>query len=270
MTHFAPVSPLSGLRRLAKTPEALGTYQLLIAPIILHDKKGYRRFFLEEQEGRQHVIVDNGVIEQGESVDIEDIYEAAHTVGAQLIVLPDTIDDGYATARQAERYLPALRRLDSSMDTMGVVQGTTFEECLECAEKLVSLGVDWLGVPRGLTKNLKSRVPLVITLSDEHGLPMHVLGFSDNIADDLMAAACHRLVRGMDAATPGWAPQRLPVRPPEDSRYLGRRPKDFWLSQLAVHAEENILTVRRWLNAAQTARTDEDELAGLMGSPRPL
>lgn len=269
MTHFAPVAPLHGLERLAKTPDTLGNYQLLIAPIILSLPLEYSSFFRVVHTD-QFVIVDNGVIEQGRSLEVRDLYEAATLVDAQLVVMPDTIDDAEATVEQVATALHEFRRLDTATDAMGVVQGKNFEECMECARKLVDLGVDWLGVPRGLTPNLGSRVPLVLSLAADFGLPMHVLGFSDNIADDLMAAAAHRSVRGIDAATPVWAPEKLPVRPPTDSRPLGRRPANFWLRPLSEYAEYNVLTVRRWLNAAQGALTERDELAGLMGNPRPL
>lgn len=262
MTHFAPVAPLSGLRRLAKTPEVLGNYQLLIAFIVLKDPKGYKRFFQDHDD--QFVIVDNGVIELGHSLKVADLYHAAWLVDAQLIVMPDTIDDAAATIKQTARALVELRTLDHAIDTMGVVQGKTFEECMECARSLVDLGVDWLSPPRGLTKNLGTRVKLVKALASEFGLPMHILGFSDNIEDDLMAAVAHRSVRGIDAATPCWVPERLPICPPTDSRYLGRRPKNFWDASLSIYAEESIQAVHRWLNsAASLIQEREDEWEGL-------
>lgn len=267
MTHFAPVSPLHGLRRLARFPDVLGTYQLLIAPIVLSDRHGYYRFFQEEHTD-QFVIVDNGVIEHNQ-VTPEQLYEAARIVDAQLIVLPDMIDDAKTTIKWSRRALQQFRALDRATDTMGVVQGTTFEECMECARSLVDLGVDWLSPPRGLTKNLGSRVPLVLSLAAEFGLPMHVLGFSDNVEDDLMAAMSHRSVRGIDAATPGWMTEPFPVPPPKDSRWLGRRPADFWTTQLSPYAEDNIRTVRQLLSAAPAVLTERDELAGLMGEPTP-
>jgi hypothetical protein len=263
MTHFAPVSPLAGLRRLAKTPEALGTYQLLIAPVILKDTTGYRKFFQEHDD--QFVIVDNGVIELGYALTADELFKAAYLVDAQLVVMPDTIDDAEATLEQTQKALSEFRALDRATDTMGVVQGTTFEECMECARSLVDLGVDWLAPPRGLTKNLGTRVPLVQALASEFGLPMHVLGFSDNIEDDLMAAMTHRSVRGIDAATPSWLPSLLPPVPPTDSRYLGKRPKNFWDAPLGIFAEQNILTVHRWLTAVQSALTGGGGLVGQMG-----
>jgi hypothetical protein len=263
VTHFAAVAPLSGLRQLGRA-DLLGTYRLLIAPIVLTDPAGYKKFFREERDD-QYVILDNGVIELGSPIEIEDIYKAARLVEAQLVVLPDVIDDFPGTIELTSKALSDFRKLDHVTDTMGVVQGRTFEECMECARALVDLGVDWLSPPRGLTKNLGTRVPLVRALASEFGLPMHVLGFSDNPADDLMAATAHRSVRGFDAATPMWLPKRLPEQPPTDSRPWGRRPATFWQDPLSVFAEVNISTVLRWSSDAQTAHTSEGALAGPMG-----
>ena len=254
MTQYAPVAPLAGLRQLAQADQ-LGRYQLLIAPIILEREEAYRQFFKVHND--QFVIVDNGVIELGYPLDARRLAMAALTVGANVVVMPDTIDDGKMTAKQVRFSLPEYRRYDEVTDVMGVVQGVTIEECVECARALVEAGVSWLGVPRGLTPNLGSRVPLVQVLAHEHGLPMHVLGFSNNIQDDLMAAVAHPLVRGIDAATPVWMKSELPMFPPTDAERalaLGRRPKNFWSSIPGPLLCANVETVRSWLSDAQNAR----------------
>lgn len=255
MKQFAPVAPLSGLRRLAEEG-VLGNYQLLIAPLILQREEAYLTFF--EHRPDQFVIVDNGVIEQGYPLAVPLLYRAIRMVNADVLVLPDTIDDGKMTAKQVRKALPEYRRMDTETDVMGVVQGETFEECMECARQLVEAGVDWLAVPRGLTPNLGSRVELVQALGDAYWLPMHILGFSNNILDDMAAATAHERVRGIDAATPLWWKGALPPVPPsqaEETLHLGRRPKDFWQMAIAGRASDNVQMVRAWLSDAQNART---------------
>lgn len=262
MTQYAPVAPLQTLRELAKA-KLLGHYQLLIAPIVLHRADEYFEFFREHDD--QQIIMDNGVIELGHSVSAPALAEAVKVVGANVVVLPDTIDDAKMTMKQVRYALAAYRMFDQKTDTMGVVQGTTFEECLECAKSHVEAGVDWLAVPRGLTPNLGTRVPLVEHLANEYGLPIHVLGFSDNVADDMAAAASHRAVRGIDAATPTWVDRWLPLHAPADpivSQSWGKRPMDFWSrpheDSFALH---NVETARRWLRDAVTARISREGLA---------
>lgn len=254
MTSFAPVGPLSILRTL---PSSLGDYHLLIAPKILEAEDEYRAFFGNFD---QFVIVDNGVIELGYPLDVRDLYRAASIVHADVVILPDTIDDSRMTIKQARQNVPAFQQLDPGVSLMGVVQGKTFMECMECATGLRDAGVDWLGVPRGLTPNLGSRVELVKVLGDTFRKPMHVLGFSENIADDIAAASAHRLVKGLDAATPLWYGMDplwsiFPPAAPTEAGY-GRRPTDYWQrpDRASFAAEHNVLTVRQWLSDASLAR----------------
>lgn len=267
--QFAPVAPLGLLRTLAEA-HLLGHYQLLIAPVVLNREPEYERFF--EDHNDQTIIMDNGVIEHGYAVNPQTLAEACRVVKANVAVLPDTIDDMKMTMKQVRYAIAAFRLYDHVTDTMGVVQGTTFEECIECARSHVTAGVDWLAVPRGLTPNLGSRVRLVQTLATEFGLPIHVLGFSDNVADDIAAAACHQSVMGIDAATPSWVNEWLPLHPPAQrnvSLSWGKRPEDFWTNPGAVSmkAAHNIETARRWLNVATTARTEREGLAARQDPP---
>lgn len=266
MTHFAPVGPLAVLREVSE--ETLGDYHLLIAPKVLANPDEYEAFFRR----KDFVIVDNGVIELGYPLDIRDLYRAARIVRANVVVLPDTIDDAKMTVKQAVRNVDAYRRLDPHTSLMGVVQGTNFKECMECAEGLHNAGVDWFGVPRGLTPNLGSRIELVINLVQKYAKPIHVLGFSENIKDDVLTAI-QPGVRGMDAATPLWYGLSplwaiLPPEPPTEAGY-GRRPADWWERTTvgpipwgsSFEAEHNVKTVRQWLTDARDARTRKAEHA---------
>lgn len=263
-TSYAPVAPLETLRVLAAHGE-LGNYQLLIAPIVLDRAYAYEQFFRDHPD--QTVILDNGVIELGHPLPARQLAQAAAICGADVVVLPDTIDNSKATITQVRRTLPDYRRMDPTTSLMGVVQGVTYEECLWAAEQLVMEGVNWLAIPRGLTKNLKTRVPLVQELALTYKMPMHVLGFSDNIKDDIEAAACSKLVHGIDAATPTWAPILLPAAPPDnepETLSLGRRPENYWtMPDPPRVAPANVRTVRAWLSTAVAARTQEPVPAAL-------
>lgn len=270
MTQFAPVGPLQGLRSL-KESHLLGDYHLLIAPIVLKLDWQYANFFNKENPGK-FIILDNGVIEQGVSSDLRALATAAAIVNADVVVMPDTIDDGSMTVKQVENALYYWHKnsdVTGRFQTMGVVQGKSWEECIECARKLVEAGVDWLAVPRGLTVHLKSRVPLVQHLASEHGLPMHVLGHSDNMYDDIQAAVASPLVRGIDAATPMWAEKWLPIKPPTDEPNeigLGARPKNFWAKAPSESAGHNVETIRRWIADAHRNLSESTGVMTALGS----
>lgn len=270
MTEYAPVSPLGGLHELVKAKQ-LGTYQLLIAPVVLEHSWAYAKFFYEHPG--QTIIMDNGVIEKGYPLSGPELAKSIVTVaagaengGRLVVVMPDSIDDGRYTVKLARKGFAEFYQAGppAHVKTMGVVQGTTLEECLACAKGLVDIGVDWLAVPRGLTPNLGTRTVLTRLLAERHKKPMHILGFSDNLEDDIDTAACHDLVQGIDAATPMWMHDILPPTPPQSEAMalaLGRRPSGFWLDPVdGLRAATNVRIVRRWLSDALAARISGERL----------
>lgn len=242
MTNFAPVAPLVVHRQLDQA-HILSTYNLVIASEVLKDPIGYRDFWslgkrhdypygLLPTDGRT-LIMDNGIIELGYPLPVKELALAAEIVHADILILPDTIDDQRMTIKQVRHTNPEWKKLRLPTRTMGVVQGKTFAECVDCADSHVQAGVDYLAVPRGLTPTLGSRYDLVSHIAAEHPhTPIHLLGFSENIHDDIHAAVASPIVMGIDAATPVWLGMGgrkalLPPEPPRTANY-GRRPEWFW------------------------------------------
>lgn len=85
-------SPVSLLRECA----ARGTYHLALSHLILESEE-YRDFYREESERGIIVGVDNGLVEQGESLPLSSVLEAAKAVEAKEIVLPDVLGDADAS-----------------------------------------------------------------------------------------------------------------------------------------------------------------------------
>lgn len=257
MTHFAAVAPLA-IHKALDEVGVLGSYQLLIASEILKEPEAHSTFWLTRQAD-QYIIVDNGVIETGFPLQTGDLVRAARLVGANAIVLPDVIDDAKMTiklSRKAAREYAEVE--ESSRELIGVVQGRDPDECIACGIALLEdVGVDRLAIPRGLTKSLGTREPLIAYFAETYHCLMHLLGFSDNIEDDMASARSNKLVVGMDAATPVWMGlqgQELPVDPPRDSTGYGSRPPYFWtVKDMSVYDRgavmDNLERVREWLSA---------------------
>lgn len=270
MTHFAAVAPLDIHRGLDEVG-MLGTYQLLIATEVLKDPEAHSTFWLTQQAD-QYIILDNGVIETGQPLPMSELVRAAKAVGANAIVLPDAIDNAEATMRLSRRAASDYADLEEAgRELIGVVQGRDWGECLDCAAGLLEVvGVDRLAIPRGLTKNLKTRSTLVAYLAETYHVLMHLLGFSDNIEDDIRSAVSNKLVIGIDAATPVWLGlqgRQVPVEPPRDSTGWGKRPGYFWSASSDLHNRDdlgfppyetnqivdNLERTRQWLSDAAVA-----------------
>ena len=173
------------------------------------------------------VIVDNGAYEDGTSADPEMLADYAAAIvgnGREVVVaVPDVIADAEGTVLAATKAIPYLRRAGAKL--LGIPQGVTQQEVLECARRLYILGVDWFGVPKHLRRRLGTRVYITRALARAFRMPIHLLGFSDVIADDLASLRWPH-VTGIDSATPVWAGATGGFI--HLNKESGHRPIDFW------------------------------------------
>ena len=190
--------------------------------------------------------MDNSLIELGHPLTTGQILKAAETVHARVVVLPDHIGHSELTVELADRGMKEIN--NSGMQAMGVVQGRNLDDCLWCAKSLVELGVDVLAVPRHLTARLGSRIPLVNEINQEYPHnKIHLLGFSDDILDDMVAAHMPN-VWGIDSAVPIWCGLEHKRFEHSPSPVEGHRPDNYWLRAI-INPEVvfNIARVNDWL-----------------------
>ncbi len=201
MSQFAPVAPPQLLLDL-KRKGVLGNYHLLLAHDVVAQKELYREIFDGTQAGNMFIIMDNSVIELGEPVAPEVLEEANSIVPTSVTILPDYIGEcertigscTIATQKWAQKGLGPF---------MAVPQGKTLNEFIDCATALKSLpGVEAWGIPRHATTKLGSRHPLTYQVIITDPLKtVHLLGFSDDLKDDISCARAHG-VNGIDSAVP--------------------------------------------------------------------
>ena len=200
-----------------------------------------------------HVILDNGVIETGTAVNDDVIFKAAEIVRPSCIVLPDVLEDAEATIENCslafEQWETTLRKVYAHNAFMRdisfcyVPQGKTLKEFSKAADAL-SKGSDrirYWGVPRNLVKNLGTRrnaIETVMTLNDRRFV--HMMGFSDDIIDDLLCANILE-VDTIDSAVPLRCPGMFSIE-----TTIGPR-GDWWeTGQYNQRVQENIDTARRY------------------------
>jgi len=143
--RLATIVPTKYLDRAAS-----GNYFMALAHLVGKDEV-YTEFFKSKaMEDNAYVILDNGVIE-GDQRGIEEIVRKANLIGASEIILPDvflnssaTLDSTAAALEYVKFYAPELR-------VMGVPQGTTLQEWIECAEMMLTMDIDTIGIPKVLT-----------------------------------------------------------------------------------------------------------------------
>jgi hypothetical protein len=142
--------------------------------------------------------------------------------------------------------------LPERVGLMGVVQGRSRVEYLSCAEVLVEdCGVKYLSVPRITQEILGSRVFITEEISGLYpDVPIHLLGFSKHIPDDIATAVSCPRVMGIDSAFPlrlGCAGKLLTRHwndpAPREEGWLER---DLPLPDTG-EVQQNLKLIRKWL-----------------------
>ncbi len=267
MTQFAPVCGVQMYEQMA-IRNILPNYHLLLAHDIVERPDRYATVF-RNMERPATIILDNSITELGTAVDVEVISDAARAVKANVIILPDVYMDAQATIKSTEEnYDIYLRHFDKALGPdnysfMVVPQGKTIAEFAWCAEQLSTMSynryskIHWWGVPRNaadLHGTRKHAIQICAALDPTRAI--HMLGFSDNVYDDIMMArgGADTFIRGIDSAVPmrcskaidgGFdmpAPFSLSITPDQ----IGKRPES-WLEE----AELTEIVIKDWQYAKQ-------------------
>jgi hypothetical protein len=256
MAQFAPVAPPNVLRSLRDLGDTIvGRYHLLLA----HDVVARPHLYKDLLPDGSFVIMDNSIIELGHPVDAPTMKRALEIVPSNVVVLPDVIKDydqtlelSFMAADQYSKFVdPAKTKY------MAVPQGQTRAEIIKSALELAYIdNVGCWGIPRHITSWEGTRMDFIKWIwekqetrlkSSRWGPFIHLLGFSENMEDDLK---CSHLsgVLGIDSA--------VPVRMGQNKQIIQRTqqahaPRDDWWSRASsdIQAETiaNLSLVRTWL-----------------------
>jgi len=252
MTRFAPVAPLPLLQSLWNHDQNQhmhhGSYHLLLAHDIIasiHNRNEYRAHFEKVRDWFQDctIIMDNSIVELGDAVDMWLVAAAAEVVHADVMVLPDVMGSGKRSLKlfndTISKGLPR-----GNYQYMAVPQGPTISDFATCLEEYSQHEyITWIGIPRIATQQLGSRRQLIqMATMIKPEWRLHLLGFSDNVVDDMLCAAAG-VCEGIDSAVPVRAGQRNIPFCLAESDY-GKR-GDYWESKKhTLQALKNIKYVR--------------------------
>ncbi len=205
---FAPVAPLPILKDLHNRG-LLGDYILLLAHDVLANREDYTDF-ISSIDPHPFIIMDNSTVELGVPMVGQELLDAAHTVDAQCIVMPDVLHEKSRTLQMVAANMRELIELSGGEITqqiMLVPQGRTQNDIMHCIDIMWdlyhSLNPVW-GVPRWMSNDFGSRAPVVDYLNFIAGGRIdhiHLLGMSINFEDDIRCTFKDN-VKGIDSANP--------------------------------------------------------------------
>jgi hypothetical protein len=230
----------------------IGHYHLMLA----HDCAARPSLYKGVVPERSFVIMDNSLIELGQPVtDGAIMVKALEAVPSNCVVLPDVAHNCDKTVELSKQAAAEWKGLPGYPFLMGVPQGNTLEEYVQCALQLKEIeGLLYWGIPRTVVNKLGSRRELVQKMREigtkyHRGLnDIHLLGFSDNIPDDML---CSKLqgVMGIDSAVPIRAGQRRLLIENLADWGCGKR-GTFWddpVDRVEPETLANIYLVRNWI-----------------------
>lgn len=254
--QFAPVAPIQLLEEMKKR-NILGRYHLFLTHHTLEFPDRFKELCggTNWNAGNQlTIIMDNSVVELGDAVSDEKVFEACEVVKGQNWVYPVLIDvmaDGPATQEASAKSWDWWREKHPEYSPMAVLQGSDWKSFTETADYFLCNphfeGLENVGIPRVLVDHLGTR-QLAIQYVDalRPDVNVHLLGFSNDVTDDIICSNM-AAVRGIDSAVPIRYGHSVPGGIYTPSADIPPRPKDwFEVAEWDPTIEKNLHNIRKW------------------------
>lgn len=200
---FAPVAPYHIYQMFLMGQYFPKTVLLLAHDVVKHPTE-YEETFKHPGWNDTTIIMDNSLVETGGAVDAEMVFEAAELVSADIVVLPDVMGKAMESADATIEAWNSWNWKFREYEMMVVIHGTSDAEWFAAAETIREAGIkpNWLSIPRKCEDGTNRRWRLVNWAQMIFGpVRQHLLGFSDFVASDLVAAS-NPIVQSIDSAVP--------------------------------------------------------------------
>lgn len=235
-------------------------YHLALAHLI--NKEGFERyteFYNSQAEQGRFVILDNGLIE-GDPRPIDELYDKAMWMGVSEMVLPDVFKDGEKTLFAVQEALGWLGKYTMERPRIGAVaQGTTLSEVIECAQELLTFGIDTLYIPKVVTSFAGAHGRLFVLEQIQEqitnaNVEVHLLGCWNTpmelrVIENYVRAKKIKPVRGVDSAI-AYVHARAGITLLEDER-PDSNPIDFLNGNIGKFDELLAFNIRTWQEECQ-------------------
>lgn len=117
---------------------------------LLDLEPSYLEHYMQASEKGRHVLLDNSIFELGEAYEPQRYMYWIKTLKPTEYILPDVLEDCNKTISNAISFIDAFEKYIDSFDDIdvqkihnikriGVIQGKTYEECVECYKQLLPL-----------------------------------------------------------------------------------------------------------------------------------
>ena len=104
----------------------------------------YLQFYKNCVNNHRHVILDNSIFELGEAYDNDSFAKWVRELGPTEYIIPDALEDVERTCEQAKAWFD--RYSDLPGRKIGVVQGKSYSQFVDCYRFLDNIGVDKIAI----------------------------------------------------------------------------------------------------------------------------
>jgi len=173
-------------------------YHMALAHLLYNEE--YRQFFIDKSARGDHVIMDNGVVETGIPMRIEELISLAKTIRATELICPDFLGNRWETVKWSSH---GVYQADiSGLRSMVVPQGRDQDDWVKCMEEMLTWipRISAIGVSKFITSYMPRAKAVELIDAQDHFIPIHLLGCPGDpreIAD--ISSQFPGRVRGVDS-----------------------------------------------------------------------
>lgn len=184
----------------------------------MEQEPAYKNFFLESSKKGRRILLDTSIFELGEAFDLEKYAGWVKMLQPYEYILPDVLENSQKTMDNSESFVEAYPDLPGKK--IGVVQGKTYDELLDCYKFLdKKLNVDKIAIsfdyslyeelfphPNKWVSFMVGRVHVINKLLQDSILninkPHHLLGCSNPLEFSFYKNPVFNFIESIDTSSP--------------------------------------------------------------------
>ncbi|NEP10320.1 MAG: hypothetical protein F6K14_08880 [Symploca sp. SIO2C1] len=208
-------SPISMMNELCP----LGDIELCFTHLLKENISVYKKYYFDAKAKGRFVILDNGIMELGYSMPIDDLLLIAFELKSDLVTPPEILGDGASTLKLTYEFIKMFehRKLYPNTKILGVAHGSTFKNWCNTFQELLQIPyIERIGIPYHIpfdvfTKNtngdnkLKNlvtrRIELCNWIAENHPTArIHLFGLAH--PGELALQTKHTFIKSIDTSLP--------------------------------------------------------------------
>lgn len=224
-------------------------YHMALAHLVPRSEV-YSAWFREMADRGDHVIMDNGIVENDQR-SVPELITAAETIGATEVILPDQIGSAWITLDLGRRAIEEMQQ--RPWDLMAVPQGAQMADWDMCLKEMLRWPIVTIGFSKFITIKMGMDRRYLLSLYAPEilraGKQIHMLGSPSGAIELAEIRKDFPMVRGADTGYPSFCTTGG-VKVRKD----GRRPdvEVDWLSEQPLDEKlmnYNRAAFRKWIGA---------------------